>query len=136
MIQFHLHATMPPHAFQEPRMSQTSTAPISLGITGAAGRMGRRLIALALEQPSAFKLAAALEAPNSPHLGTDAGILAIPPLANVPLTTVIAAKVDVVIDFSAPAATRTLIPQCVQQKIAMVIGTTGLLPADQDLIND
>jgi 4-hydroxy-tetrahydrodipicolinate reductase len=49
----------------------------------------------------------------------------------VPLATT-----KVVIDFSAPAATRILIPQCVKNKIAMIIGTTGLTADDQKLIDD
>ena len=50
--------------------------PISLAITGAAGRMGKRLIALAGEQPEVFKVVSALEAAGSPVLGQDAGTLA------------------------------------------------------------
>ncbi len=38
---------------------------ISLGISGAAGRMGKRLIALAAEQPDLFKLTTAIDAPQS-----------------------------------------------------------------------
>lgn len=108
---------------------------ISLAIAGAAGRMGKRLIALASEDPATFKLATALDAPNSPLLGQDAGTIAGVQPAGVALTTTLAGNPDVVIDFSAPVATRALIPQCIDRKIAMVIGTTGLTAADQDLIN-
>ena len=112
------------------------SAPVSLAITGAAGRMGRRLIALALDQPATFKLAAALEAPTSPHLGADAGTLAGTNPIGIPITPTLSTGAQVVIDFTAPAATRLLIAQCVQQKVALLIGTTGLVPGDQDLVND
>ena len=46
-----------------------------IAIAGAAGRMGRRLIALAAAD-SSFSLAAALEHSDSPALGVDAGVLA------------------------------------------------------------
>jgi 4-hydroxy-tetrahydrodipicolinate reductase len=42
---------------------------------------------------------------------------------------------QVVIDFSAPAATRALVPQCAERGIAMVIGTTGLTGEDQQMID-
>lgn len=44
----------------------------TLGINGAAGRMGQRLLALAREDPE-FSIGAALEAPGHPALGRDAG---------------------------------------------------------------
>ena len=44
-------------------------------IVGAAGRMGRRLVANVLENPN-FALAGAVEAPACPALGADAGELA------------------------------------------------------------
>jgi 4-hydroxy-tetrahydrodipicolinate reductase len=108
---------------------------IPLAIAGAAGRMGRRLIALAAEQPNLFQLAAALDAPNSPAIGQDAGTLAGIAPAGVPISHNLTGSPSVVIDFSAPAATRALLPVCVDRKIAMLIGTTGLTPADHELIS-
>jgi len=89
---------------------------ISLGITGAAGRMGRRLIALAAEQPDTFTLTTAIEAPNSHELGKDAGTLAGINALNVAITSTLAGSPNVLIDFSAPAATRALINECVSRK--------------------
>jgi 4-hydroxy-tetrahydrodipicolinate reductase len=108
---------------------------ISLGIAGVAGRMGRRLVALAAEQPQVFTLTTALDAPTSAVLGKDAGSVAGANPAGVAITTTLAGNPDVIIDFSVPSATRLLIPQCVERKIAMVIGTTGLTPADQQAID-
>jgi 4-hydroxy-tetrahydrodipicolinate reductase len=108
---------------------------VSLGISGAAGRMGRRLIALAAEQPELFRLTTAIDAPGSPALGKDAGTVAGVQPAGVALTATLAGNPDVIIDFSAPAATRALLAQCVDRKIAMIIGTTGLTAADHQLID-
>jgi 4-hydroxy-tetrahydrodipicolinate reductase len=108
---------------------------ISLAIAGAAGRMGRRLIALASEEPHFFTIAAATDAPNSPFLGKDAGVLAGAAPLGIAVTATLAGSPDVLIDFSAAPATRLLIDQCVQRKIAMIIGTTGLTAADQETIN-
>ncbi|MCL2648876.1 MAG: 4-hydroxy-tetrahydrodipicolinate reductase [Phycisphaerales bacterium] len=109
---------------------------IILAIAGAAGRMGRRLVALANEQKDTFSVGAAIDAPNSPDLRVDAGELAGVGRIGIEITSSLPIPVDVVIDFSAPAATRTLIAQCASRKIAMVIGTTGLMPADQKLIDE
>jgi 4-hydroxy-tetrahydrodipicolinate reductase len=108
---------------------------ISLAIAGAAGRMGRRLIALAAEQHDLLAVVAAIDAPNSPLLGKDAGALAGTAPLGIAITATLAGKPDVLIDFSAAPATRLLIAECVQRKIAMVIGTTGLTAADQETIN-
>jgi 4-hydroxy-tetrahydrodipicolinate reductase len=108
---------------------------ISLAIAGAAGRMGKRLIAVASEQPDVFKITTALDASTSPALGQDAGTVAGVNPVGVAVTSSLAGNPDVIIDFSVPSATRALIPQCIERKIAMVIGTTGLSPADHALID-
>ncbi len=109
---------------------------VLLGISGAAGRMGRRLIALAAEKPEAFRVVAAIDAPGSPELGRDAGELAGGKAIGVKVAADISGGPDVMIDFSQAAATRALIGECVKRRIALVIGTTGLAAADQALIDD
>ena len=54
-------------------MANTDT--VDLVVCGAAGRMGRRIIALAYADPR-FRVVGATEAGNSPALGQDAGTLA------------------------------------------------------------
>ncbi|MHC4178255.1 MAG: 4-hydroxy-tetrahydrodipicolinate reductase, partial [Planctomycetota bacterium] len=49
--------------------------PIRIAIHGAAGRMGRRLVALG-SADEALKVVAALESPGHPQLGQDAGVVA------------------------------------------------------------
>ncbi len=98
--------------------------PIKIAICGSSGRMGNRISALALESPELFKTIVHIDrvtanaAKNSPEIVAD-----LPP------------GVDVLIDFSAPAATRAMIASCVKYKTAMVIGTTGLTAADHALID-
>ena len=97
----------------------------SLIINGAGGRMGRRIIALSKEI-DAFKLAGAVDYPQHPDLGKDAGCLAGIENIGVPLSGKLHGKADVVIDFSLPQATDATIDFCEQSGTALVLGTTGL----------
>jgi 4-hydroxy-tetrahydrodipicolinate reductase len=97
-----------------------------VGINGAAGRMGQRLIHLVRED-HALALGAALEAPQCPHLGRDVGELCGVGPIGVPLRAdlQIGERLDVVIDFSAPEGTMAVLPLCVQRRIPLVVATTG-----------
>ena len=108
-----------------------------IAIHGAAGRMGRRLAALTLQDPE-LVLAAALDSPDSGFLGQDAGILAGQAAAGLQLGQDLPddRQVDVVIDFSAPAATRTILETCRRRRIALVIGTTGLGDPEHQAIDE
>ncbi len=106
----------------------------SIAIFGAAGRMGRRLVALTLEDPS-LKLAAAVDRADSEFLGQDAGFLAGMPSANVPLTSTLKQKVDAIIDFTSPAGTRLALQIAQDTGSGLVIGTTGLTDADHAAID-
>jgi 4-hydroxy-tetrahydrodipicolinate reductase len=98
----------------------------TLAINGAAGRMGQRLVCLAREDPE-LALGAALEASDSPFLGRDIGeVCGLGPLGvavrpDLPLNE----RIDVVIDFSAPAGTMAVLPQCVTRRLPLVVATTG-----------
>jgi 4-hydroxy-tetrahydrodipicolinate reductase len=99
----------------------------TLAIHGACGRMGQRLVALAAEDP-ALHVVAAVDSPKHPRVGHDAGEVAgvanlgVPVTAEIPLS----ARVDCVIDFSAPAGTMGILKACVDRKLPLVIATTGL----------
>lgn len=108
---------------------------IRIAINGAAGRMGRRLVALASED-AALKVVGAVEHDQSKELGLDAGTLAGVAALSVPLSASLPEGVDAVIDFTLPVGTRAIIKQCVTKKIPLVIGTTGLTDADHKLIDD
>lgn len=99
---------------------------IKIAIFGAAGRMGQRLIALSHADQD-LEIVAALEAPNHPKLNQDAGENAGMGKIDVPITADIPSnvQVDVLIDFSSPAATDSLIKLCLDRKIPLVYATTG-----------
>ena len=110
-------------------MSMSTT----IAITGAAGRMGRRLIALAKERD--LHVIAALEHGSSQFLGHDAGQLAGIDLLNLPISADLHQNPDVLIDFSTPDSMRHWLKLCRDRKIAMVIGTTGLHAKDHAAID-
>ncbi len=100
----------------------------TLAIHGAAGRMGKRLIALGSEDEG-FQIVAAIDNFNHPALGQDAGSLAgVPPL-DVTLVATWPDSVDVAIDFSIPAACSAAVRHCHERKIPLVVATTGLSDA-------
>jgi len=102
-------------------------------VCGAAGRMGRRLVALA-HADAALEVRGAIEASGSPGIGSDAGDLAgVGPIGvriEADLTTLCAPDA-VVIDFTIPAATVEHAEIAATVGAALVVGTTGLDP-DQD----
>ncbi len=106
---------------------------VNIGITGAAGRMGRTLIE-AIDANPQLTLAAAVEHPDSSLLGADAGELAGVGKNGVKvaasLEEVIEA-VDVVIDFTIPLATLANAKTCAANGKAIVVGTTGFTPEQQ-----
>lgn len=108
-----------------------ATNPINVGVQGAGGRMGTRLIQLIQADPT-LQLGAALDRPGHPRLGEDAGTLAGVDELGVPLADVLDRPVDVMIDFSTPAATVALARDCRVQKCALVVGTTGFAPAQRE----
>ncbi len=98
---------------------------LKLGVNGAAGRMGQRVVALAT-QDNALKVTAAYESAASPRLGQDAGELAGVGKLHVPVTSAIEHPVDVIIDFSTPEGAMHILSLCESRQIPLVIATTGL----------
>ncbi len=94
-------------------MAETTTR---IAINGGGGRMGQRILALAREDER-FEVVAMMEAPDHPYVGKEVG--------GIRYTATLSADADVVIDFSLPAGTETVIAQALNRKTAMVIGTTG-----------
>ncbi len=101
------------------------STPIKIAVHGAAGRMGRRVVALAAENPS-FHLVAAVEHTDHPSLGQDAGSLAGADRLQVPLTDRWPADADAVVDFSLPAAIDACVDHCIATATPLVVATTGL----------
>jgi 4-hydroxy-tetrahydrodipicolinate reductase len=97
---------------------------IKIAIAGAAGRMGRRLIALAAADAE-LAVVAAVESAESAHLGCDAGELAGVGRMGIALSAEAEAGFDVMIDFSTVSGTMRALPVCEGGGRGMVIGTTG-----------
>ena len=101
---------------------------VRVGITGIGGRMGR-VLAEAVDQRQDVVLTAAVEQPGSSLVGADAGEVAGLGRNGVAIVDDLAAVIDgldVVIDFTAPAATLAHLALCARAGKAIVIGTTGL----------
>jgi len=98
---------------------------VKLAVSGAAGRMGRRIITLAAESGE-FDIVAAIEKNDHPDIGQDAGILAGTGVIIVELGSSYPADADVVVDFSQPQAADKVVDYCVENDAALVMGTTGL----------
>lgn len=97
---------------------------VKLAVTGCMGRMGQRITELASRNPD-FQIVALIERPEAPDVPAQ--------LAGIKVSTDIRAikGADVLIDFTAPEATMKNLDFCLQNRIRMVIGTTGLT-VDQD----
>ena len=107
---------------------------IRVGVNGAGGRMGRRIVALAHAEET-LEVAAAIDVQDSGLVGQDAGELAgIGPIA-VPLSASLTEQVDVVIDFSTPEGLAAIAEVCRQKSIALVAATTGLDPQQQAAVD-
>ena len=96
-----------------------------IGIIGASGRVGTRLIEAILASPG-LELAATLVSPGSPLIGKPvAGALEYRPAEKT-----IRSHCDVMIDFSTPAASLAFQDLLGDQRLPVVIGTTGFTVAD------
>jgi 4-hydroxy-tetrahydrodipicolinate reductase len=110
---------------------------IIFGMNGACGRMGLRIIQLAQEDKS-IQLGAALDSARHPALGRDIGEVAglgkldVPVRAALPLDE----RLDVIIDFSTPEGTMSILPTCVQRCIPLVVATSGHTAAQREEIEE
>lgn len=96
-------------------------------VLGAAGRMGRRIIALSQEQEGQFQLASAIEHGASPALGKDAGETAQIQALDVAISSELKPQQgQVVIDFTLPEALESVVAAATAGGASLVCGTTGL----------
>jgi len=110
------------------------SAPLKIAVNGAAGRMGRRVVAGVLAADG-VTLAAAIDRSESPHLGTDAGDLAGVGTAGVPVADSFGdADCDAVIDFSTPDGLIAVLPACVKRNLPIAVATTGLSDSQLDAV--
>lgn len=112
----------------------TSSDPAALVVCGAAGRMGRLLVALGRNDP-AVRIAGAIEAAGHPAVGEDAGVVA----GGGPLGVAIGADLaalcrpeHVVVEFTGdPDASLACARVTAERGAALVVGTTGFT-SEQD----
>ncbi len=97
--------------------------------------MGRRIIALAMEDPST-KIVAATEPLGSPMLGQDIGQLSGVSPTGIRINQRVETDFDVFIDFSTASATNEWLDLCVSKAKPIIIGTTGHSDADLAAIRD
>jgi 4-hydroxy-tetrahydrodipicolinate reductase len=106
---------------------------MKLIVVGAAGRMGRALMRV-IAGTEGVTLFGAIERPDAPEIGSDAGALSGTEPNGVIVTAdplPLFARADGVLDFTAPAATVGYAALAAQARIVHVIGTTGLSDDDE-----
>ena len=100
---------------------------IRVAVAGAAGRMGSCILA-ALREEKDFAVTGAFERPDSEHVGREAAGVRIAP----GIETALENGAEVVIDFTAPAASLQHAKVCASRGVGLVIGTTGFSAAQKD----
>lgn len=108
-----------------------------IGILGANGRMGRVLIE-ATELDNHASLVAASVRSDSQWVGMDVGELSGIGKRNLNVSGSLDPQsdlIDVVIDFTLPAALEQNLTWCINNQKAIVIGTTGLSEAHKSLLH-
>ncbi|MCX7803991.1 MAG: 4-hydroxy-tetrahydrodipicolinate reductase [Planctomycetota bacterium] len=110
---------------------------VRIAVSGAAGRMGRRVIEMAMADPD-IRLVAAIESPGHPWVGRH-----LTDVAHVAGSEVCVAdrlspedRVQVIIDFSTPEGAVERARDAANLGAALVTGTTGLSEGQADEIGE
>ena len=109
---------------------------INIGLPGGGGRMGGMLIC-EIAQVDDLHLVAVTDRADSPHIGQDSGEMAGVASNGVLLSVdpeQLFLNTDVVIDFTVPDASLQHVALAAETGTAMVIGTTGLTPDQEELL--
>ena len=96
-----------------------------IAMNGAAGRMGKRIVALGMADDE-IDVSAALEFSQHADIGKDAGLIAGAEQLGVLVTDHLECEVDAVIDFSVPASSQSILETCLTANLPLVVATTGL----------
>ncbi len=102
---------------------------IKLGITGACGKMGRRIYELA-GMDKDFEVALALEKKGTPLIGKELGKIKVS--SNLDGLFL----VDVLVDFTLPEAADTHLDYVAKYRKAYVLGTTGLSQEQKNKVEE
>lgn len=108
---------------------------IRVGVTGAAGKMGRAVCRAVTDAPDLVLCALvdpALAAGDLPEEARPTPGGAAPPVASADPAALADAGCEVVVDFSVADAARRTLPWCAERAIHAVVGTTGLTERDID----
>ncbi|HVC44173.1 MAG TPA: 4-hydroxy-tetrahydrodipicolinate reductase [Candidatus Binataceae bacterium] len=100
-------------------------------VSGAAGRMGRLIVAIIMREGQ-HRLTGALEAPGNPLIGQDAGEVAGAGRAGVAISgdyAALARPATVTLDFTSAEASLAHLEIAAANGAAIVIGSTGFTPA-------
>ena len=111
---------------------------IRVAVTGSAGRMGSRIIALVQEEEN-LKLTGATERDGHPAVGQDAGEKAGVGFLGIPILHGLEPVIedcDVVIDFTTPAASIRHTEIASNAGKAIVIGTTGFSREETERVRE
>ncbi|MEE8312441.1 MAG: 4-hydroxy-tetrahydrodipicolinate reductase [Candidatus Binatia bacterium] len=115
-------------------MATRTGVKVGIIVCGAAGRMGRRIVALATEGREA-RIAGAVEMEGHPALGTDAGELAGVGTLGIPVTADAAGLIappDVTIDFSTAEGALARLRTAAASGAPIVVGATGFTPEQRE----
>jgi len=110
---------------------------VKVAVTGAAGRMGGRIITLITESDT-LQVTGAIEMAGHPRLGEDAGYIAGCGTLGVPITDSLEQalnEADVLIDFTFPEVTLANIKVCAALGKKLVVGSTGFTPEQRTELN-
>lgn len=102
---------------------------IRVAVAGAAGRMGKEVVKMVLEDEG-LRLVAAI---NLTHVGVDAGTLVGLPACGVAVTddmelALIESKPQVIVDFTTPQSAYANTVLAIKHGVSPVVGTTGFTP--------
>ena len=104
---------------------------VRLAITGGLGRMGKAIGEVSLNaEADNYQVVAAVHKETSSYIGMDFGTICAGQESGIKITESLQAaqndsEIDVVIDFTLPDASLINLQFCVDNKLPIVIGTTG-----------
>ena len=110
-------------------------SPLALVVYGAAGRMGRRVVALAADDRD-VTLIGGIDSGSHPLIGSDIGSIAGISPVGVNLGTNWPTDIGAVIDFSLPMAVAGCVEKCLNSETPLVVATTGLEEEQKRLLVD
>lgn len=111
---------------------------MKVAVLGCAGRMGLKIIAESLKDPS-ITLSSGFVRSNSSAFGVDLGTLVNSHPISVTATDEInnaLSSCNVAIDFTTPVSTMIFVLACIEHKKPIVIGTTGLTNDQKETIKE